>query len=150
MSRIEGLLAQILAAVYGRDVRQSIHDAIEECYTNVSTAKTIADDSAADARSAATESESRTTAAIGTMQTAVNTAVGNANTATTNANTAATNANTKAGLADTAASAANQAKDACDAAVAAIPDELEEAMDGLGLVVVNGRLCVKVERYTTS
>lgn len=39
-------LAQILAAKYGKDVRQAIHDGIEECYTDVSTAKTLADEAA--------------------------------------------------------------------------------------------------------
>ena len=71
---IAQLLAQILAAQYGRDVRQSIHDAIGECYDDVSTAKTLATD-----------------------------ATNSANTAATNANEKATLANTKAGLADTAA-----------------------------------------------
>ena len=32
MGNIQDLLAQILSARYGRDVRQSIHDAIETCY----------------------------------------------------------------------------------------------------------------------
>ena len=45
MSRISTLLQQIMSAVYGKDVRQALHDAIQECYTNVDTAKTIADDS---------------------------------------------------------------------------------------------------------
>lgn len=45
MSRISILLENILKAVYGKDVRQSIHDAIEQCYTDVSSAKTLADDS---------------------------------------------------------------------------------------------------------
>lgn len=121
MSRISRLLEEILSAVYGRDVRQAIHDAIEECYRDVSTAKTIADDSAASAIAAASSSESRTTAAISTMQTQTNLAVGNCNSATTAANSAAVSANTAANNAQTA---------------------LEE----LDLRVVDGRLCVKVER----
>lgn len=121
MSRISGLLAQILSAVYGRDVRQAIHDAIEECYQDVFTAKTIADDSAASAIAAASSSESRTTAAISAMQTQTNLAVSNCNSATTAANSAAVSANTAASNARTA---------------------LEE----LDLRVVDGRLCVKVER----
>lgn len=35
MSNISTLLQQILTAVYGREVRQSIHDAIEQCYSDV-------------------------------------------------------------------------------------------------------------------
>ena len=41
-SRIESLLNQILNAVYGADVRDAIHDSIEECYSDVSSAKTVA------------------------------------------------------------------------------------------------------------
>lgn len=32
-------LKKILAAVYGRDVRQSIHDSIQECYNNAEACK---------------------------------------------------------------------------------------------------------------
>lgn len=35
MSNIQNYLTQILSAVYGREVRQSIHDAIEQCYDDV-------------------------------------------------------------------------------------------------------------------
>lgn len=37
MSDIQNFLTQILSAVYGRDVRQSIHDAIKQCYDDVSS-----------------------------------------------------------------------------------------------------------------
>ena len=137
MSRISTLLQQIMSAVYGKDVRQALHDAIQECYTNVDTAKTIADDSA---------TATRVTAAISTMQTDTNAAIGNCNAATTAANTAANNANTKANAANTAATNADASKEACDAAVAAIPSQLDEAMANLGLTIQNGKLCVKVER----
>lgn len=36
MGSIQSYLSQILSAVYGRDVRQSIHDAIQQCYDDVS------------------------------------------------------------------------------------------------------------------
>jgi len=36
MANIESLLAQILSARFGKDVRQSIHDAIAQCYDDVS------------------------------------------------------------------------------------------------------------------
>ena len=68
---IAQLLAQILAAQYGRDVRQSIHDAIGECYDDVSTAKTLATDATNSANTAAT---------------LANTKAGLADTAATNAN----------------------------------------------------------------
>lgn len=35
MSNISTLLQQILTAVYGREVRQSIHDAIQQCYSDM-------------------------------------------------------------------------------------------------------------------
>lgn len=128
MSRISNLLAQILSAVYGKDVRQSIHDAIEQCYTDVSNAKTLSEDATANANAAATSAESRTTAAIGTMQTDTNAAIANCNAATTAATTAATNANTKANRADQAAT------------------DVLQAFEDLGLSIQNGKLCVKVER----
>ena len=58
MTSIEDLLASILAATYGRDVRGAIHDAIEQCYDDISTSKTIADDSAEAASSAALQANS--------------------------------------------------------------------------------------------
>ena len=47
-------LTQILAAQYGKDVRQAIHDGIEECYDDVSTSKTLADAAATNANEKAT------------------------------------------------------------------------------------------------
>ena len=37
MSNIQNYLEQILTAIYGKDVRQSIHDAISQCYDDVSS-----------------------------------------------------------------------------------------------------------------
>ena len=87
---IAQILANILSAVYGRDVRQSIHDGIEKCYSDVTTGKTMAE-----------------------------TAADNANDKAALANTAATNANTKAGLANTAATNANDKATLADAAATA-------------------------------
>lgn len=95
MSKINSLLAHILSAVYGRDVRQSIHDSIKECYDDVTSGKTIAEKAASVANAAAST----------------------ANSAATNANTAAANAN----------AAANNA-------------------NSLGLTIIDGKLCVEVER----
>lgn len=128
MSRIENLLSQILSAVYGKDVRQSIHDAIEQCYSDVSNAKTLAENAANNANTAATNAENRTTAAITTMQTETATAIANCTATTTAANTAATNANAKANVANQAAI------------------DVKQAFEDLGLSVQNGKLCVKVER----
>lgn len=139
MSRISQLLAQILSAVYGKDVRQSIHDAIGQCYTDVSNAKTLAEAAATNANNVATNSESRTTAAISTMQTQTNAAIANCNSASTAANNAASNASAKATAANNAAITANDA-------AAALPGQLQSTLDSLGLSVQNGKLCVRVER----
>ncbi len=48
MSAIQQYLDDIKTAVYGEEVRGSIHDAIEQCYEDVTAAKTIADDSVRD------------------------------------------------------------------------------------------------------
>lgn len=45
MSAISNLLNQIKTAIYGEQVRGSIHDAIEQCYEDVTNAKTLADNS---------------------------------------------------------------------------------------------------------
>lgn len=54
MSNIDTYLAKIMSAVYGEEVRGSIHDAIEECYTDTTTGKTTADTAAVAADAAAT------------------------------------------------------------------------------------------------
>lgn len=100
-SSIETLLAEILNAVYGEEVRGAIHDAIEECYDDVSTAKTVAEDAAISANTAASNAESKATLA---------------NTAAATANVAATNADTKASQADTATSSALSAASSATAA----------------------------------
>ena len=63
MSSIEQYLAQIAGARYGEEVRGSIVNAIRENYENVSTAKTIADDSATAADEAATRANTAASAA---------------------------------------------------------------------------------------
>lgn len=128
MNDISELLAQILSAVYGRDVRSSIHDAIAQCYSDISSAKTIAEDSAADARDAAEDAETRSSAAITAMQASANTAIANCNSATTTANNAAVSANASANRAEQAA------------------DDVTESFAELGLKVVDGKLCIAVER----
>ena len=45
MATVAQDVAAIRNAVYGGDVREAIADGIEKCYTNVSSAKTIADPS---------------------------------------------------------------------------------------------------------
>ena len=54
MSTIEQNLAKIKSAVYGREVRDAIHDSIEQCYTDTSTSATAATSAAQSANAAAT------------------------------------------------------------------------------------------------
>lgn len=44
MSKISEYLKKIKEAVYGYEVRDAIHDSIEQCYSDVTTAKTLADE----------------------------------------------------------------------------------------------------------
>ena len=125
-STIQNHLNNIKKAVYGADVRQAIHDSIQECYSDVSIAKTKADNAVENANAAATNAQNQ------------------ANTA----NTAASTANQAASNANAAASKAYSSKEACDTTVAAIPGQLDAAMANLGLTIQNGKLCVKVERTT--
>ncbi len=117
-STIETLLAEILNAVYGEEVRGAIHDAIEECYDDVSTAKTVAEDATTAANTAASNAESKATLA-NTAATAANTAATNANTKATQADTAASSALSAAASATSAASQATLSKNAADLATAA-------------------------------
>lgn len=146
MSRISSLLAQILSAVYGKDVRQSIHDAIAQCYSDASAGKTLADNAANSANQAASDAENRVSEAIGGMQTQTNAAIGECNSAVAAANAAAAKANAKADAANVATVAAEASRQACDKAVAALPGQLQSAFNGLGLTICDGRLCIKVER----
>lgn len=59
-SRIQELLQQINVAIYGEEVRGSIHDAIEQCYDDVTAAKTLAGDATSAANQAATNANSQT------------------------------------------------------------------------------------------
>lgn len=131
MSKIQTLLQQIQTAVYGKDVRQSIHDSIKECYDDVTSAKTLADKSIIQ---------------MDEKISACDISAANANTKASLADTAASNANVKAALAQTAANTANASATACDDAVAAIPNQVIQAFAGLGLALIDGKLCVEVER----
>lgn len=63
MPSIQTYLQQILDAVYGEEVRGAIHDAIEECYTDVTTSATAADAAATAANAAATAANAAASAA---------------------------------------------------------------------------------------
>lgn len=70
MPTIEQDVRQIRQAVYGREVREAIADGIEKCYDDVSSAKTIADDSSAAATAAATSANTAAAAATTAAQNA--------------------------------------------------------------------------------
>lgn len=53
MSKISEYLKKIKEAVYGYEVRDAIHDSIEQCYSDVTTAKTLADEAIESANDAA-------------------------------------------------------------------------------------------------
>ena len=132
-SRIQELLDQILNAVYGWEVRDAIHDSIEECYNNVSTAKTLADDATSAANTAAANANSKATLAD-QKATAANAAAANADakakladTAAASANAAAEKANASASKADTATSNANAATKSANDATAAAKTATEAA-----------------------
>ena len=57
MNDISTYLQQIMQARYGEEVRGAIHDAIEECYDDVSTAKTRAEDAVNAAETATTDAQ---------------------------------------------------------------------------------------------
>lgn len=67
MANIRDYLAQILSARYGKDVRNAIHDSIEEINNvneaNIATVQAIADDAEASATSASTSAGTATTKA---------------------------------------------------------------------------------------
>ena len=109
-------LALIESAVYGREVRSAIHDSIEQCYSDVTTAATAADDAATAANAAADLATSAAQAADDATDDAVAATTAATNAATA-ANTAATNATSTAG---TAAASANAAAASANDAAASI------------------------------
>lgn len=122
MSAISNFLNQIKTAIYGEQVRDAIHDSILQCYTDVTNAKTLADQSTTSANSAAASANSAATKANNAAASA-NSAAQSATTAANNANAAANNASNAKEAANSAAqvatSSANQANDATTAANAA-------------------------------
>lgn len=137
-SGIQTYLNNILNAIYGRDVRSSIHDAIELCYDDVTAGRTVAEAAAANVESAvstATNAANAASAAAASASQAVedaNTAVTNANNAVSNASSilasataATTSASNAATSASTAAQAANQAASAANEAATAANEAIE-------------------------
>lgn len=115
MSKIGEYLNKIKTAVYGREVRDAIHDSIKECYADVTSGATLANE-ASDKANAATE-KANTAASNADMATA------SANSAANLANTAASNADNKAALADKATADANAATKSANAAASSAADK---------------------------
>ena len=124
MSAISGFLAKIKTAIYGEEVRSSIHDAIEQCYEDVTNAKTLADNSinnsttalnnANDAVNRANAAQRTADNAIAQVTAARDTAVqakDDAVAAKTDAETAKADAIAAKNAAEEAQEAAEQAKD---------------------------------------
>ena len=154
MSQIQTNLNKIKTAVYGVEVRDAIHDSIEQCYDDVSTAKTKADNATTVANAAASNANAKAAAAETAAQnanaaaTAVETnaqivteAINRADTAAAsakaqataaetaaqNANAAATTAETQASAAQSAATEANTAAENANAKAIAANDAAEAA-----------------------
>lgn len=154
MSQIQTNLNKIKTAVYGVEVRDAIHDSIEQCYDDVSTAKTKADNATTVANAAASNANAKAavaetaaqnanaaatavetnaqivTEAINRADTAAASAKAQATAAETaaqNANAAATNAETQASVAQNAATEANTAAENANAKAIAANDAAEAA-----------------------
>ena len=124
MSAISILLARIKSAVYGEEVRGSIHDAIEQCYEDVTNAKTLADNSINNSTTALNNANNAVSAANAAQRTADNAiadvtaardatvqAKDDAVAAKTDAETAKADAIAAKNAAEEAQEAAEQAKD---------------------------------------
>ena len=172
MSAIQENLEKIRTAVYGIEVRDAIHDSIETCYTDVTNAKTLADQSVASANSAASNANSKASLAdsaatkanqaltqleeaLSNVESAVDSvneaisrtteAVTNTNAAIANANTAATGANEAKQSAEAAAAAATSAKDSALSAAASVTTVIAEAnsaRDAANLAASNAETAV--------
>jgi hypothetical protein len=115
VSKISEYLNKIKTAIYGREVRDAIHDSIKECYADVTSGATLAN-AASDKANAATEKAN-------TAASNADTATASANSAANLANTAASNADNKAALADEATANANAATESANAAASSAADK---------------------------
>ncbi len=95
MSKISTLLNQILNAVNGKDMRQSIHDSIKQCYSDVCEGKTIAETAAENANAVAAQVRSEADDAVNAMTTQLNFAIADCNNAASSAIAAASAATSK-------------------------------------------------------
>lgn len=136
-SNIQSLLNDILNAVYGRDVRDAIHDAIEICYDDVESGRTTAEtaalqvDTAVNAATAATNAANAAANDASSAATAASTAASNVSSAINSANQAAVSASNAANSASAAASNAASAATAANEAVTAANQAVDEANEAI-------------------
>lgn len=159
-SAIQTYLNNILNAVYGRDVRSSIHDAIELCYDDVSSGKTIAETAAGNVNTAIDNATSAANAANNAATSAnsaadsANSAAASANAAASDATDAATSANTAAGNADNAATSANNAASSATTAASnanSAAQRAEDAVDAIGEISIDADAAISaVSRCNTA
>ena len=133
MSQIQTNLNKIKTAVYGVEVRDAIHDSIEQCYDDVSAAKTKADNATTVANTAASNANAKAAAAETAAQnanaaaTAVETNAQSVIEAINRADTAAASAQAKATAAETAAQNANAAATNAETQASAAQNAATEA-----------------------
>lgn len=133
MSQIQTNLNKIKTAVYGVEVRDAIHDSIEQCYDDVSAAKTKADTATTAANTAASNANAKAAAAETAAQnanaaaTAAETNAQSVTEAINRADTAAASAQAKATAAETAAGKANTAATAAETQAAAAQSAADNA-----------------------
>lgn len=122
MSDISRFLAAIRTATFGEEVRGAIHDAIEQCYDDVSSAKTLADDTIANMEQTISDAEAQIDeskdSALYSITSTKNQAVSDINTAKNQAVTAANNATESVtNTANSATSTVNQTKESAVSAI---------------------------------
>lgn len=125
MSKISEYLSNILSSIYGKDVRQSIHDAIEQCYEDVTNGVTKSETAAANAQTAIETAAANVQSAVETANEAAQNAAAKASVAVESsqsalraaeeARTSASNADAKAALAQKAASDVTSSVNKADA-----------------------------------
>lgn len=125
-SQIKIWLDKIKTAVYGIEVRDAIHDSIAECYENVTSAKTLADDAVSNANAAAASAQAKADLADTSAKNADEKATLAAEKAAL-ADAKATEANTAAERAETASENAVTAKTGADAAAQNAAEQAELA-----------------------
>lgn len=128
MANISTYLQKILSAIYGEEVRGSIHDALAAMNTESSSAMEYAKTAKDSAAASASTASIKATAASASAQ-AAKTSENNAKISETNAKASETVATNKAGEATTAAAEAKDSETAAKASELMATQKAEEAAD---------------------